>query len=83
MSCRDLQGSHINPARQLSLGSMRSFEQVEDELFDLPPGEDLVQPRQRVAYTERAEEPAEDEEDRNSLDCLLQETVSGGLLGKR
>ena len=59
--CRDLKGSRSLPVRQASL-DLRSFEQVEDELFDLPPGENdlymIVQDCQVAASTHRNMQPA-------------------------
>ena len=69
------------PKRFASESNLRSFEQVEDEIFGLPPGEDLCASPPKSAEPFR--EADMDAQDSAHLDTLLQETVSGGLLGKR
>ena len=56
---------------------------MEDEIFDLPPGEDLDGSATTSPKMYLEEEQGLSAQDSAHLDDLLSETVGGGLLGKR
>ena len=86
--CRNLTGGIPSPEAARGMSRLRSFEQVEDEIFNLAPGEifNLPPGEDLEAGLPHAEPPylADlDPQDSAHLDSLLEEAVTGGLLGKR